>query len=390
MGIYQSFRLAFKSIIANKMRSILTMLGMIIGVSSVIMIMGLMNGVTNYIAGSFSEMGTNTITITVSDNGNRKVTTDDMYEIVKEHPELFLGVTPNVRGSFTVKNGTESFATSIEGVGEDYDEINSITLSEGRFINYADVLTRQNNIVVGTYIIDELFENDDVLGKTIKMDGENFTIVGVVEESEDRKKGSADDCIYAAYSKVSRKMKMATISSYTVAAHSTDFVDQGIDLIEERLYKILGDEDYYSTMSLASMLDILDNIMGMLSTVLTGIAGISLLVAGIGIMNIMLVSVTERTQEIGIRKSLGARRKDILSQFIIEAGSVSALGGIIGIIIGCTLVVVVGNALDIAASPTLVSIGVSFGISVAIGILFGYMPAKKAAGLNPIDALRSD
>lgn len=390
MNYMQSFRLAFRSIISNRMRSVLTMLGMIIGVASVIMIMGLMEGVTNYISASFSDLGTNTIPVMVSENGNRKATVDDMYAIVSEHSDIISSVTPSVSGSFTMKNGTESLTEGINGVGEDYADINAVTLSQGRFINYADILTRQNNCVLGTYVIGELFENDDVLGKTVKINGENFTIVGIVEEKEKGGKNTKDDCVYIPYSKLTRMIQNTTISSYTFAVYDVAYVDQAMDAIEERLYEILGDEDYYSTLSLVSMLDMLDSIMGMLSSALAGIAAISLVVAGIGIMNIMLVSVTERTQEIGIRKSLGAKKKDILSQFIIEAGLVSGLGGFIGIVFGVAMVFVIGNALDVQAAPTMSSISSSFGISVAIGILFGYMPAKKAANLNPIDALRSD
>lgn len=390
MNFMQSSRLAFRSIISNRMRSVLTMLGMIIGVASVIMIMGLMEGVTNYISSSFSDLGTNTITVMTGANGTRKVSADDMFDLVAENKGLISGVTPVVSGNFTVKNGTESLSQSIDGASEDYDTINSITLSEGRFLNYADILTRQNNCVVGTYVINELFKEDDVLGKTIKINGESFTIVGIVEEKEKGEQYTKDDCLYIPYTKLVRMLSNTTISSYTVSVYDVEYVDQAKDIIEERLYEILGDEDYYSTISLASMLDMLDSIMGMLSSALAGIAAISLVVAGIGIMNIMLVSVTERTQEIGIRKSLGAKKKDILSQFIIEAGLVSGLGGLLGIAFGVAMVFVIGNALDIQAAPTMGSIYLSFGISVAIGILFGYMPAKKAANLNPIDALRSD
>lgn len=390
MNIMQSFRLALKSIIANRMRSVLTMLGMIIGVGSVIMIMGLMQGVSSYIASQFSDLGTNTIMVSVQENGNRKVTPDDMYQLVSENKELFLGATPSLGGRFTIKRGTESFESNISGVGEDYNKINAINLEYGRFVNYSDILTRQPNCVVGTYIINKLFDKDNVVGESIKINGENFTIVGIVEETADGEEGSADDCLYVGYSKVERMIKSTTISSYTIATHDTEQVDQAKEILEERLYKILGDEDFYSTLSMASMMKILDSIMGTMSSVLAGIAAISLVVAGIGIMNIMLVSVTERTQEIGIRKSLGAKRKDILSQFIIEAGSVSALGGLIGILLGSILVLVGGAILKIEATPTLNSILLSFGISVGIGLIFGYMPAKKAATLNPIDALRSD
>lgn len=390
MNIWQSFRLAAKSIISNKMRSLLTMLGMIIGVGSVIIIMGLMSGVTDYIVGNFADMGTNMITVSVTNTGTRTVTVDDMYEFADANPEVFEGVTPSVSGNFTVKNGTTFLSTAITGVGEDYGTINHITLAQGRFISYADILKRQPVCVVGTYIIHELFENNNVLGETIKINGENFKIIGIVEETADSEEGSADECIYIPYSKAARMTNTGKISTFTFAAHDTDYVEAGEELLDVYLYEIFRDEDLYRITSMTVLLDAINSIIDMLGTVLSGIAGISLLVAGIGIMNIMLVSVTERTKEIGIRKSLGARKKDIMQQFIIEAGTISALGGLIGIILGSSLTIYMGNSMGVNAAPSLSSIIISFSISAGIGILFGYIPAKKAANLNPIDALRSD
>lgn len=390
MNLWQSFRLAGKSIVSNKMRSLLTMLGMIIGVGSVITIMGLMSGVTDYIVSSFADMGTNMITVSITNTGTRTVTVDDMYEFAKENSQVFDGVTPTVSGSFTLKNGTNSLSTAVSGVGEDYMDINHITLSQGRSVSYADILKRQPVCVIGTYIIDELFENDNVLGETIKINGESFTIIGVVEETADREEGSADECVYAAYSKVARMTNTGKISSFTFAAHDTDYVEAGEELLDTYLYEVFGDEDLYRITSMTMLLDAINSMTDMLSMVLSGIAGISLLVAGIGIMNIMLVSVTERTKEIGIRKSLGARKKDIMQQFIIEAGTISALGGLLGIIFGSSLTIYMGNSFGVNAAPSLTAIIMSFSISAGIGILFGYIPAKKAANLNPIDALRSE
>ncbi len=390
MTIWQSFRLAAKSIVSNKMRSLLTMLGMIIGVGSVIIIMGLMSGVTDYIIGNFADMGTNMITVNITNTGTRTVTVDDMYEFADENTEVFEGVTPSVSGNFTIKNGTSSLSTIITGAGEDYGDINHLTLSQGRFISYADILKRQSVCVVGTYIINELFENDNVLGETIKINGENFKIIGIVEETAEGEEGSADECVYIPYSKAARMTFTGKISSFTFAAHDTDYVEAGEELLDSYLYEVFGDEDLYRVTSMTILLDAINSIIDMLGTVLSGIAGISLLVAGIGIMNIMLVSVTERTKEIGIRKSLGARKKDIMQQFIIEAGTISALGGLLGIIFGSTLTIYLGNSFGVNAAPSLGSVMMSFSISAGIGVLFGYIPARKAANLNPIDALRSD
>ena len=391
MNILQGFRLAFKSIVSNKMRSILTMLGMIIGVGSVIIIVGLMQGVTNYIVDSFADMGINMISVSVTNTGTRHVDEDDMFDFVSDNSDVFESVTPLVTSSFTVKNGTSSIdSETITGTAETYEDMNNLTLSSGRYINYADVANRKAVCVVGTYVISELFETNNVLGETIKINGEPFTIVGIVEETEDGEESSADDCVYAPYTKIARMSFTGTISNYTFATYGREYVEEGETLLDDFLYEKLLDEDLIKISSMTSLLTTIDQMTGMLSAVLGGIAGISLLVAGIGIMNIMLVSVTERTQEIGIRKSLGARRKDILSQFIIEAGSISALGGTIGILFGAGLVIFIGNIVGVDAAPTLGSIILSFSISVGIGLIFGYMPARKAARLNPIDALRSE
>ncbi len=390
MNIWQSFRLAGKSIISSKMRSLLTMLGMIIGVGSVIIIMGLMEGVTDYIIGNFADMGTNMITVNVINTGTRSVTVDDMYTLAAEHTDVFEGVTPKVSGSFKVKNGTASLTTTITGAGEDYNRINHITLSEGRFISYADILKRQPVCVIGTYIRNELFEHNNVLGEYIKINGENFRIIGIVEETEEGEKSSADECVYIPYSKAARMTNTGKITTFSFAAYDTEYVEAGEEILEDYLYEVYKDESLYRVTSMTMLLDAINSIIDMLSNVLSGIAGISLLVAGIGIMNIMLVSVTERTKEIGIRKSLGARKKDIMQQFIIEAGTISAIGGLLGIILGSSLTIYIGNKMGVKAAPTFGSIIMSFSISAGIGILFGYIPAKKAANLNPIDALRSD
>ncbi|MDK2808358.1 MAG: putative transport system permease protein [Clostridiales bacterium] len=391
MNIYQGFRLAIKSIVSNKMRSILTMLGMIIGVGSVIIIAGLMQGVSNYIVDSFSDMGVNMISVNVTSTGTRHVDEEDMFQFVSDNSDIFEGVSPLVTSSFTIKNGTSTIdSETITGTAETYEAINTLTLSSGRYISYADVANRKSVCVLGTYVISELFDNNNVLGKTVKINGETFTIIGIVEETADGEESSADDCVYVPYTKLARMSFIGTISSYSFATYGREYVTDGESLLDDFLYEKLLDEDLYRISSMTSLLNTIDDMMAVLSNILSGIAGISLLVAGIGIMNIMLVSVTERTQEIGIRKSLGARRRDILTQFIIEAGSISALGGFIGILLGSTFVIYAGSLFGVNASPSLSSILLSFSISVGIGLIFGYMPARKAARLNPIDALRSE
>ena len=238
--------------------------------------------------------------------------------------------------------------------------------------------------------MDELFDGTVDIGDTIRIGGQVFTIVGIQKEEADSEENSTDDNIYIPYSNAVRLAGSADISSYIFAANDTDHIDESEARLDNVLYEIMKDEDLYNITSMTELLDAISSMTTMLSSILGGIAGISLLVAGIGIMNIMLVSVIERTKEIGIRKSLGAKKRDISGQFVIEAVLISCLGGMIGIVIGSVATIMLGNAFGLEAVPTLNSILLSFGVSAAIGIGFGFMPANKAASLNPIDALRSE
>ncbi len=390
MKISQAFRLAWQCILSSKMRSFLTMLGMIIGVGSVITLLGLIQGVTNYLIDTFSDMGTNVISVTVNNTDTRVVDVDNVYEFAEDNSEIFLGVTPNVSASYTVKYGSTSMTTTITGVGEDYLDLNSLSLAGGRFITYADIKNRYNACVIGTYIADELFGGNVSLGEQIRLNGQIYTIVGIQQEQADSEEGSKDECIYIPYSNAVRLAGDTDISRYTFVTRDSDYVTAGETILDNYLYDILKSENLYSITSMTELLDTINSMTSMLSAVLGGIAGISLLVAGIGIMNIMLVSVVERTKEIGIRKSLGAKRRDIMWQFVIEATSISMLGGLIGVIIGYLATNTLGNMFGVQAAPTANSILLAFGVSAAIGIGFGYAPANKAAKLNPIDALRSE
>lgn len=391
MRFGQSFKLAIKSILSSKMRSFLTMLGMIIGVAAVIALLGLVTGVTNYLIDTFADMGTNLVTVNVTNTDTRKVSVDEMYEFAEENDAIFTGVTPKVSGSYTVKNGGESLSsTSVVGVGEDYMDVNNLELSQGRFISYADIKNRNSACVLGTYVVNELFDGMVSLGDTVKIDGQVYTIVGIQEEQADSEENSTDDIIYIPYSNAARLAGSADISSFTFATIDSDYVEAAETVLDNFLYENMMNEELYTITSMTQLLDTINTMTTLLSSVLGGIAGISLLVAGIGIMNIMLVSVVERTKEIGIRKSLGAKKRDIMGQFVIEAVMISTLGGIIGIVIGTVACRTLGNAFGISASPTLSAIMLAFGVSAAIGIGFGYMPAKRAAKLNPIDALRSE
>lgn len=387
MGFFQSFKLAIKSLASNKMRAFLTMLGIIIGVAAVIILVSLMQGLTGEVTSMFSDLGTDVLTVSVLQNrGSRTVDDGDFYEFYEEHDDLFSGISPNVSVSGTVKHGNTEYTSSVKGVSEQYMQIEDIELTSGRFISYSDIEYYQKVCVIGSYLNKEVFGGNGV-GETIKVGGNKLTIVGVLDEMADSTEGSSDDLILLPYS-TACKIGKTQISSYSICVANTDNISYAESVIDDYLYDIFRSDDYYMIINMQSLIDQMEEMIGMMTMVLVGIAGISLLVGGIGIMNIMLVSVTERTREIGIRKSLGAKRRDIMRQFVIEAGTTSAIGGVIGIILGIVAAIMLGDAIGINAKPTFLAVGVSAGVSIFIGILFGYLPANKASKLNPIDALR--
>ena len=392
----KSFHLALKSIWSNKMRSFLTMLGIIIGVAAVIILVGLVNGQMSYMKDGFSSMGTNQLNVNLVNLSTRSVSDDEMYEFYEENREYFDQMSPSVSVSGTVKYGNESLTgTTISGVSEEYLELKKQDLTAGRFLQYSDLISRQKVCVIGYYLASELCGGaQNAIGETIHINGEGYTVVGCVErqtsESDEVEEGGSDDFIYLPYTAAVKLSRNGTINNYVFTVKDTGDTEIVKTLLSDFLYPIFKNEDLYRITAMSELLDSLDSMIAMMSMMLGGIAGISLLVAGVGVMNIMLVSVTERTREIGIRKSLGAKKGTILQQFVIEAAVTSSIGGLVGIAAGCVLTGVIGNFMGMTAVPTLGSILLSFGVSVGIGLLFGYMPARRAAGLNPIDALRSE
>ncbi|MCI8663260.1 MAG: FtsX-like permease family protein [Hungatella sp.] len=390
----QSFKLALKSIRSNKMRSFLTMLGIIIGVASVIILVSLVNAYMSYMTESFASLGTNQINVNVINLSSRFVSADQMYEFYEEQEALFDNMTPMVNVDTAVKHGSDSMSsTSVTGVSEGYLDIKDYGLVQGRNIQYSDIVSRQKVCVVGYYVASELYGSPEkAIDETVKIGGYAFRIVGVTErqDKESMKDGGTDDFVWLPYSCAVKMSRNANISNYIFTIRQLDRADEAREQIEEFLYGIFKNEDLYNVVAMSEMLDSLNSMIAMVSAGLGGIAGISLLVAGVGVMNIMLVSVTERTREIGIRKALGARKGVILEQFVIEAAVQSAMGGIIGILLGSAATRLAGAAAGLDATPTPSAVLISFSVSVAIGLFFGYAPARRAAGLNPIDALRSE
>ena len=400
--IYETFREAIQNIWSNKFRTFLTMLGIIIGVMAVMVIVGLGNGMTTSIQNEFADMGTNLLTVQIMGYGSRSVKVKDFYELVEKNSDVLGDVSPSISMNGTVKVGTDDdsySSTSVKGVSEVYLNMDGYTIAQGRPLNYVDMDANKKVCMVGDYI-SRVGYGGNAIGQSIKIGREWYTIVGVLEAKIDdpsNQEGSSDDCIFVPYTTAMRVSGISTASSYAVLVSDEENISKGKAIIENGLQELLHSDSGYMVISLSEMLDMMTSMVNMVVTVLTAIAAISLLVGGIGIMNIMMVSVTERTREIGIRKALGAKERTILSLFVVEAGTTSALGGIIGIGLGyivstvaTKVLAVIMTDMPITVTPTAGSIAVAFGISVGIGVLFGYLPAKRAARLNPIEALRYD
>ena len=394
MGLGKSFKMAISIIINNKVRSLLTMLGIIIGIAAVIILISVMNGLTSEVSSVFSEFGTTSLNTNIRSRPNVEVTPEELYEFADEHPDLYSGVTPNMTlsGEFkTPDAGDDTVSVSAKGVSEDYYDIQKLELCFGRFITYQDCENKSNVAVIGSFQALYYFGScEAALDKTVRLNGKPYTVIGVLEEQEDSTESSSDNAMYIPYTTMMKVTSTGTVSSYIVNAKSDEVVYEAKSALEAYLLEAVGDDDYYTVTSFQSIIDSMLEMMDKMEMVLVAIAGISLLVGGIGIMNIMLVSVSERTREIGIRKSLGAKHKHIMMQFVMESGVVSCIGGIIGIIIGVIFSLLAGSALQMSVSPSMGAIALAFGVSVGIGVVFGFLPARKAAKLNPIDALRND
>jgi putative ABC transport system permease protein len=385
----QSFRMALKSIASNKMRSALTMLGIIIGVSAVITMVSLVQSTTRQVTESLQSMGTNMINVMIMGRGStRTVTEKDLMDFAAKNADVIEAVAPMINGSAAVKFGNRNISTSLEGTNEAYRTVRNTEVQQGRFINALDVERRQKVVLIGTYIAQELFPGVNPVGQQLKLNGDLFTVAGVLEAKSNSSQGSQDDKVIIPYTTATRLLRNSTIRNFYVQAKTPETVELAMTALEGFLFKTFNSTDAYMVFNQADMLESINETTRTMTMMLGGIAGISLLVGGIGIMNIMLVSVTERTREIGIRKAIGAKRRNILEQFLIEAVVVSCMGGVAGIVLGIVLSSFIGNLMGMVIQASLFTIALSFTFSVFIGVFFGWYPANKASRLNPIEALR--
>lgn len=386
MKASQSLKMAWLAVFSNKMRSFLTMLGIIIGVLAVTMLVSIGQGATANITGQIQDLGSNMLTAAVT-------TAKPVYLSVDEVLALrgtggLADVAPLVSGQAAVKNGTRSMNTSLEGTAPGYDAIRSLSVASGRFLTQADLDNRSAVAVIGTDVADTLFGSRDVLDQTVEVGGRNFRIVGVLTHKGDSAMGSQDSRIIVPVTTAQRMLRQTQISQIYASSQNSGTVDASVRTLEAFLYHKTRSTDDYTIFSQSSLLSTLNSITGTLTAMLGALAGISLLVGGIGIMNIMLVSVSERTREIGIRKAIGAGRGDILVQFLIEAMLISLSGGVLGLLLGAVGTTLVGRYMDVSMGVTPGVAVFALAFAVAVGVFFGLYPANKASKLRPIDALR--
>lgn len=384
-----AFKMAVKSILSNKLRSFLTMLGVIIGIWAVIAVVGLAQGSTKSITDRLQRLGTNLIQINITGrNSNRNVTYEELQKFADQHADDIEAIAPTVSSSVTLKYGTNTHDTTLIGTTADYSLVRDVNVSSGRFILPIDVDYRQKVALVGTYIVKDLFNGQNPIGKKIKINGQIFTVVGVLEERANSQEQSDDDQVIIPVTVAQRLTRNAIIRNFAIKITDGNRSEVVMNDLNDFLYKIYNDTTAYRVFNTAQLLNTLNSVTQTLTLMLAGIAAISLIVGGIGIMNIMLVSVTERTREIGIRKAIGAKRRNILIQFLIEASVVTGLGGVVGIILGFVTIRVMSK-LNIATAIFSIPWAIlAFTISLVIGIVFGLFPASKASRLNPIEALR--
>lgn len=385
MKFTQALKMAFSALGSNKARSFLTMLGIIIGVFAVTMLISIVGGATDEMTGSLEGMGSNMITVSLNSPKQTYISIDDLDAMIGQ--DNISDIAASTSQGAIVKAGTENMQAFVTGVTGNYAKMQEQTLDNGRFLTELDVEVNSGNAVIDYDTAVELFGTNRCTGSSLTINGDTFTVVGVLEES-DTMGPSPRVTINIPISKAQRLFQNTEIGAIYVKADTADNVGGVINTMEAYMIGELKDEDYFSVTNNSAILDMLDQVTGIMTALLAGIASISLLVGGIGIMNIMLVSVTERTREIGVRKAIGAKRGDILIQFVIEALVLCLGGGIFGLLLGYGGLVLAGSLMDMSFSMSASTIMLAVGFSLAVGLIFGIYPAHKASKLRPIEALR--
>ncbi len=406
MNLVQTFWEALESISANKMRSGLTVLGIVIGVGAVIAMISIGRGAENTITGSISGIGTNLIFVfrggSEEVRNPKPITFGDAEAIADpfQAPSV-MAVAPMLQGQVRVTFGGETANTTIQGITSDFSTVRNRTVTEGEYINEAHILGRASVALLGIDTADKLFgRTSGLTGETIRIEGQPFRVIGILEERGGSSFNNEDDIVLVPISTAQTRLLRRSTSDrvdvlmvQAASAEAVPIASQEIAQILRTRHRTEIGADDFTILTQQDFLSTAETITGVLTIFLGGIAAISLLVGGIGIMNIMLVSVTERTREIGLRKALGARKRDILIQFLTESSVLSLIGGLIGIALGWAISLVVGQIAAASDTPIVPAIGIDVILlatifSTAVGLFFGIYPANRAANLEPVEALR--
>lgn len=394
--IKQSIKMSLQNIKSNKMRTFLTTLGIIIGVAAVIAMITIVNGVIDTVMGQFSSLGAGTLSVTINGSALKSGLTETDLQNLSELDNV-AGISPSVTIRTSAARGTDFLDNvSVEGKNDYYFQKEDL-ISYGRGLTKSDVENESYVCIIDQDLADNLFLGENPIGQQVIVNGIRYTVVGL--EGTDNSLMSAmaimgastDGTIIIPYTNAMKMAGSSSITSLEIYIADADRTDELTNDVEAVLYKAFNEnEDCYSTFSMDSLLDTMNKMMSTMTYMLAGIASIALLVGGIGIMNMMLVSVSERTKEIGLRKAMGATPGRIQLQFLLEAIVLSLMGGIIGVILGLVISFVGARLLDTNFTISMSAIALGVGFSAAVGIIFGWAPARKASALNPIDALRSE
>ena len=394
--IRQSVQLSWENIRSNKMRTLLTTLGIIIGVTAVISLITIVNGAISTVMDEFSSLGAGTLSVSITGTPLKSGLTENDLESLGELDNV-AGLSPTISATgMAARNQDLLDAVSIQGKSEVYYEYNDL-VTVGRPINRTDVEDQAYVCVIDQDIAENLFAGENPVGKTLTLNGATYTVIGLEGENSDLMASmsgfgtSSDGTVTIPYTTARKITGQKNISSLEIYIENTEYTDQLSDEVEGVLYQAFNqNEDSYFVFAMDSLLDTMNEMMSMLTYMLAGIASIALLVGGIGIMNMMLVSVSERKQEIGLRKAMGATPGRIQMQFLLESVVLSLIGGIIGVILGLLISVAAAALMDTDFVFSVSAVALGVGFSTAVGIIFGWAPARKASRLSPIDALRSE
>lgn len=396
MKLTQGLRMAVKSVLSNKLRTILSMLGILIGVATVIALVAMGKASSNEVAKQVSSLGSpNSLSVNILGRGT--VTTLSVDEANELGDVMNIaGVAPVTSTTGYAKYGKTQVSVTVEGITAAYEEVKSFPVQDGRYIASPDITNNTKVALIGVETAKDLFEDERVdpaaaVGKKITINGYNFTIVGLLESQGSSLSGSNDEKILIPITTAQKIFQTSGVSTINLIVSDIDRMAATVTAVEAVLYeKFRGNENAYRVFNQEEAMKTLNSVNETMNRQLIYVAIISLIVGGIGIMNIMLVSVTERTREIGIRKSLGAKKRDIMFQFLVEAVCISGLGGALGIGLGYIASFIIGMIMKTETEVPLDTVWLAFVFSALVGVIFGYLPANKAAGLRPVDALRHD